>query len=105
MSGYYWDEALPEIIEDIDWSVISREQWEEIGKALDEHVNTSRDFMPPVPSSWDLFEMNERHRRDAEAERIASLERQLRAYNDDIIRVKGGAYTSIDNGRVVIHDR
>ena len=105
MSGYYWDEALPDLIEEIDWSVISREQWEKIGKALDQHVDTAREFMPPVPSGRDLFEMNERPRREADAERIASLERQLRAYNDDIIRVKGGAYTSIDNGRVVIHDR
>jgi pantothenate kinase type III len=103
--GYFWDEALPEMIEQFDWSGVSPEQWDTISNALNEHVSNSREFMAPVPSSQDIFEMNERPRRSADAERIADLEAAVAAYGRDIIRVKGGSYTTIENGRVAIYDR
>lgn len=75
--GYYWDEALPDIIPEVEWSSVSPSRWDIISDHLNENVSNSRDFMAPVPSSRAIQEMND-------APEISRLKSELAKAQDDI---------------------
>lgn len=103
---YLWDEALPELIPEVAdiLNGFTHERWGEVCEAINEHISLTHEFRAPVPSQQDLFEMNEKPRREADAARIRKLEEEVKVYEKDILRVHGGQYTTIEYGSVVIHD-
>ena len=103
MTSYYWDEALPELVPELDWSSITPEQWEKISEALDEHVSTASEFDAPTPSSRDIAEMNYRPEREAMRDEIARLEEQVLAYRKSVADRRGVPLRTVgldNSGRV-----
>lgn len=110
--GYLWDEALPEILDDILPGAnlldgLTSGQWDELSEALNQHVSNARDFMAPTPSSRDLEEMHDRPVIAGLKQQVADLERRLDIYHDDIKRRHGGQsnHADLSTGHVVIYDQ
>jgi hypothetical protein len=107
--GYTWDEAIPDAIEEHAPEAakalvaLTAEQWADISDTLNEHVSNARDFMAPTPSPADLREMNDSPTITRLRDEVARLERERREIDADILRVKGGDYVTVEQGRVVIH--
>lgn len=95
--GYVWDEALPELIEDVDFSRVTPEQWDAISDALNEHVSASREYMAPVPSGREIAEMEFRPKRDAMQEEIDRLKFEVRAYDKHLTHGSQFLYTTVDD--------
>jgi hypothetical protein len=105
--GYYWSEALPDLIEEVDWSGVTSEQWEAISGGLNEHVSNARDFSAPTPSVSDLQESRDRPVIAALEAEVARLTAQIDIFEKDIKRHFGGDQVDADlhTGRVIITDR
>ncbi|TIH26026.1 hypothetical protein [Subtercola vilae] len=99
--GYFWDEALPEIVEQIDWSAITTDQWAVISNALNEHISNARDFMPPTPTSRDLYEMDEKPKRAALESEIERLRAENEAYRNSVMQRRGTSDVYVENGKVM----
>lgn len=100
-SPYLWDEALPDMFPEIDWSPIV--DWDEVSDALDGHVDASRDFMPPTPSGSEIYAINHGHEVDHLKAEVARLEREVETYRSSVARRRGVPLTNvrIDNGLVM----
>lgn len=106
--GYYWRESLDAAFDAINHELpdLTSQEWDEVSEALDESVALASDFSAPVPSQRELDEMNFRPEREAYQQRIAELERQVTAYDREIVRVHGGVSTEVNRyGQVMINDR
>lgn len=99
--GYIWDEALPEIIEEVNWSSVTSEQWDVIGDALNRHVSTSREFMPPTPSGEEIYEVNHRGEVGDLNARIRSLEAELEVHVKSVKARRGADEVYVEGGRVM----
>lgn len=55
--SYDWEEVLPELIEEVDWTQFSSEQMTDICEALDTHVNMTHEIDSYThPSQEDLVQ-------------------------------------------------
>lgn len=81
---YFWDEALPEVISEVDWSVVT--DWGAVSAALDEHVSTAHEFLPPTPSGESIYALN--HERETEGLRAEAvrLTAEVDAYRASVAR-------------------
>jgi hypothetical protein len=100
MTYYLWDEALPEIIEELDWSSITGEQWKAISDALDEHVSNSQDFMPPTPSAAELDDLRASPAIDALRHQVKAAEAEVEAFRNSVKRRRGAQHVWIEDGSV-----
>lgn len=56
-TSYDWEEVLPELIEEVDWSQFSSKQMTDICEALDTHVNMTHEIVSYThPSQEDLVQ-------------------------------------------------
>jgi len=99
--GYIWDEALPEIVEAVDFSSVTVEQWDAISDALNEHVSNSRDFMPPTPSGEEIYEMNHKGEVVNLKAEIRRLERELEIHVNSVKQRRGASEVYIEDKRVM----
>ena len=102
-AGYYWDEALPMIVGEIDWSGITSDQWAAIGGALDDHVSTAQEFLPPVPSSRDIQAMNDSPVIAALKAEVDRLQSEVDTYRSSVATRRGVPLhdVQLENGSVV----
>lgn len=82
---HIWDETLPDIFPQLDWTTVTDEQWKAASSDIDEHISLSREFSAPTPSGEEMFAINHRHEvtglnRDVDDrdKRIRELESDLR---------------------------
>lgn len=100
MSHYMWDEVLPEVVDEIDWSSVTSEQWRAISDALDEHVSNSHDFMPPTPSTRDMQELNDLPKIQSLQRQLRAAEEEIDAYRNSVKRRRHAEHVWIENGSV-----
>lgn len=99
--GYFWDEVLPGFIESVDWSGVSAEQWDEIGDTLNEHVSTSREFMPPTPSGEEIYAVNHRGEVAELKAQIRRLESELAVHENSVKQRRGASEVYVEGKRVM----
>lgn len=90
-SNYSWDEVLPDVIEEVDWTQFTEEQMNKICEALDTHVDMSQEiYSYTVPSNEDMESsrwyqkeksLNENHKYETDwrDKRIEYLESEIKS--------------------------
>ncbi|WP_120338114.1 hypothetical protein [Cryobacterium soli] len=99
--GYIWDEVLPEVIEEVDWSGITSEQWDEIGDQLNRHIANSHEYMPPTPSGEEIYAMNHRGEVGELKAQILRLEQELEVHVNSVKARRGAAEVYVEGKRVM----
>lgn len=97
MSEYLWQEVLPELIEELDWSGITEDQWSAISEALDSHVSITHEHGSyGHPTTQDMQEMAVRDAVEPLKHELAMAEEMLSIHNNSVKTRRGATAVWVD---------